>query len=86
MRPPLAEKHNFWTDTRSDDVWKMDRETAEDIGRRLGHNNPRIVGYEKAIGIIEEQAGLRAEATPEPDEAPTPFRTQDVTDGPAPEM
>lgn len=64
IRPPLAEKFNFWTDKDVSKVWKMDRATAEDLVARLRHNQPRLVGYDKAIAIIEQQNS--PEVKPEP--------------------
>jgi hypothetical protein len=57
--PHASREDGFWTDTSPDDVWIMDRETADDIVRKLGHNNPRVVRAEKALKIIEEQREAR---------------------------
>lgn len=70
IRPPHAQKGNFWTDNDVSLVWKMDRATADDIVSKLGHNQPRIVRYEKAVAIIERQA---LESAPETsDDTPEP--------------
>jgi len=59
MAPERSRASGFWTSDSPDDVWLMDRETAEDIKRQIGHNNPRVVRSEKALKIIEAQKEAR---------------------------
>lgn len=68
--PPHAGKGNFWTENVVSLIWKMDRNTAEEVASRLRFNTPQLVRYEKAIAIIERQV-----PAPEPevaDDCPEP--------------
>ncbi|MCW3783911.1 hypothetical protein [Defluviimonas salinarum] len=72
--PDCSKADGFWTEDAPDEVWIMDRATAEDIRSRLHLNNPRIVRAEKAIGLITAQRdALRAAAAP--------VAAQDAPDG-----
>lgn len=72
IAPPKAGKYNFWTTDRIEDVWKMDRATAEDILAKLTLNNPRIMRYEKAVALLAAQNQPKASVAPEADTAPSP--------------
>jgi hypothetical protein len=65
-KPGCSKETGFWVDTDPDDVWIMDRETAEEIAGNLVFNSPRIVRAEKALGIIEKQREARMEASATP--------------------
>lgn len=72
-------RRGFWTHDNPEDIWSMDRNTAEEIARRLVYNQPQVVRLEKAIGWIEAQrdaylqkaAGRIAVETPA-EEEPSP--------------
>ena len=62
-KPACSKETGFWVETDPDEVWIMDRETAEEVAGKLVFNSPRIVRAEKALGIIEKQRQARLEAT-----------------------
>ena len=60
--PGQAGAGNFWTESEPEKVWEMSPADAEEVIAKLHLNQPRIVRYEKAIGIIERQRDeMRAE-------------------------
>jgi hypothetical protein len=68
--PQCSRESGFWTGYTPEDIWEMDRATAEDVLAKLGYNNPRIVRYEKAISLIAAQRDARLERARENDRVP----------------
>lgn len=60
MRPSRSRESGFWTDDQPDEVWVMDRATAEEVLAGLSLNSPRIVRAEKALALITAQQNAKA--------------------------
>lgn len=74
MKPSRTRETGFWTEDQPDEVWQMDRTTAEEVLSGLSLNNPRIVRAEKAIARITAQRDAKA--------APPAHEDEPFLDGP----
>jgi len=72
MRPSRTRETGFWTDDQPDEVWVMDRDTAEEVLAGLSLNNPRIVRAEKALARITAQRDAKAKLAEPETEDPLP--------------
>lgn len=75
--PSCSKEDGFWTDSATEDVWVMDRETAEEVLQSLRLNNPRMVRSEKALKIISDQRAARLEMAQL--KVKSPFEPEDLS-------
>jgi hypothetical protein len=57
-RPEFCGPKNWWTDENDGTLLLLGREEAIDVVKDYRHNNPRIVKFEKAAKILDNQNAI----------------------------